>query len=212
MNSKDNEIKIMDQSCREFSKNLADKVPVPGGGGACALVGALASSLCSMSANFTTGKKKYAEYEEDIKNIIKENDRLRVRLLELVEEDAKAFEPLSKVYSLPKDYPNRQEKLDKATIDAAMPPLNMVKEITKVIDLLELELKIGSKLMVSDVGCGAYLAKAALEGAALNVFVNTRFLSDKEKALQLNKKVLDILDEFSDKAEKIGDTVRKELI
>ena len=80
--------KMMDKSCTEFAAELAAKASVPGGGGAAAYVGALAVALCSMVGNFTTGKKKYAEYEDDVRRMLAEGERVRVRLLEHVIEAA----------------------------------------------------------------------------------------------------------------------------
>ena len=85
--------KLMDKSCTAFADALAAKVSVPGGGGAAVYVGALGVALCSMVGNFTTGKKKYAEYEEDIQRMLAEGEEIRARLLELVDEDAEAFFP-----------------------------------------------------------------------------------------------------------------------
>ena len=92
-----------------FIENLSSVAPVPGGGGAAALMGGVASALCSMVANLTTGKKKYIDYEEDIQDVLKKTKILNDEILELIEEDAKAFEPLSKAYSIPKDDPTRDE-------------------------------------------------------------------------------------------------------
>ena len=94
--------KLMEKSCIEFADALAAKVSVPGGGGAAAYVGALGVALGSMTANFTTGKKKYAEYEEDIQRILAEGDVIRAKLIDLVFADAEAFEPLSKAYGIPR--------------------------------------------------------------------------------------------------------------
>ena len=88
--------KLVEKSCVEFAEALASKMPTPGGGGAAALCGALGTALCSMVGNFTTGRKKYAAVEEDIKVILSKAEKIRQRLLELADEDAAAFEPLAK--------------------------------------------------------------------------------------------------------------------
>ena len=107
--------KLMEKSCIEFADALAAKVSVPGGGGAAAYVGALGVALGSMTANFTTGKKKYAEYEDDVQRMLQVGDEVRLRLLELVDEDAAAFFPLSEAYGIPKEDPTRAERLEEAT-------------------------------------------------------------------------------------------------
>ncbi|MBR0094824.1 MAG: cyclodeaminase/cyclohydrolase family protein, partial [Synergistaceae bacterium] len=109
---------LVKESCERFSELLAEKLPTPGGGGAAAYVGALSAALCSMVGNFTLGKKKYAEFEEDVKEILLKAERLRLRLLSLVDEDAQAFSPLAEAYALPKDAPRRDEILEKALLNA----------------------------------------------------------------------------------------------
>ena len=203
--------KITDYSCHEFAGKLAAKVSVPGGGGAAALVGALSMALCSMAGNFTTGKKKYAQYEDELQAILKEAEGIRTRLLDLVEEDAKMFEPLSVAYSIPKEDPQRVEKLEKATIDAIVPPLEMMRQIKRVIELLERMKEIGSVIMISDVGCGAALAGAALKSASLNVFINTKSLQDRDKANSFEQEADSILDEYVVRAQNVFDDVNAKL-
>lgn len=118
--------KLTDLSCTAFAEVLASKAPVPGGGGAAALAGALGVALCSMVGNFTTGKKKYAAYEEDVQRMLAEGETLRARLLELVEADAAAFEPLSRAYAIPKEDPTRDAVLEEAALNACKAPMEMV--------------------------------------------------------------------------------------
>jgi len=205
------ETNITELSCREFSDQLAAKVSVPGGGGAASFVGALSMALCSMAGNFTTGKKKYAQYEDELEAILKESEEIRNKLLDLVEEDARMFEPLSKAYSIPKEDPDRSIKLEKATLDALYAPLEMMRQIKRVIELLERMKEIGSVIMVSDVGCGAALAGAALQSASLNVFINTKSLMDREKADQFDREADGILDEYVKRAQKIFEDVNDKL-
>ena len=176
---------MMDGSCTAFADALAAKVSVPGGGGAAAYVGALAVALGSMVGNFTTGKKKYAEYEEDVQRMLREGEVLRARLLALVDEDAAAFYPLSEAYGIPKEDSTRAERLEAATKAALAAPLEMMRCVARTVELLE-EMNVkGSRMLISDVGCGATLAAAALRAASLNVFINTKSLVDREFATQV---------------------------
>ena len=176
-------------SCSAFAQALASKAPVPGGGGAAAMAGALGAALCSMVGNFTTGKKKFAAVEADVQRMLAEADALRIRLMELVDEDALAFEPLSRAYAIPKDDPARAQVMEEATLNACKAPVEMVACCGKVMVLLEEMLEKGSKMLISDVGCGALLCKAAMESAALNVFVNTGTLRDRETAANMEREV-----------------------
>ena len=198
--------KLMDGSCTAFADALAAKVSVPGGGGAAAYVGALGVALCSMVGNFTTGKKKYAEYEEDIQRMLAEGEEIRARLLELVDEDAEAFYPLSQAYAIPKEDPTRAEVLERCTKHALAGPLEMMRQIARSVELLEEMQAKGSRLLLSDVGCGAACAAAALRSAALNVFINTNALTDRDFATRVEAEA-DALLAYVPRAEAVADAV-----
>ena len=84
--------------CDEFVTVLASKAPVPGGGGASALVGAVGTALGNMVGSLTVGKKKYAAVEAEMQELKAKADVLQKELLRLIERDAEVFEPLSKAY------------------------------------------------------------------------------------------------------------------
>lgn len=199
--------KLTDLSCTAFAEVLASKAPVPGGGGAAALAGALGVALCSMVGNFTTGKKKYAAYEDDVQRMLAEGEILRARLLELVEADAAAFEPLSRAYAIPKEDPTRDAVLEEAALNACKAPMEMVSCCGEALLLLEEMLEKGSRLLLSDVGCGALLCKAAMESAAMNVFVNTGSLQDRAVAVQMERQVDETLEKYLPMAERIAASV-----
>ena len=99
--------------CNDFVEILASKAAVPGGGGASALVGSIGVALGHMVGSLTLGKKKYAAVEEDIQRCQQKANSLAKRLLDLMDEDARAFEPLSKVYGLPHATPESLAKWEK---------------------------------------------------------------------------------------------------
>ena len=195
------------RTCEGFAEVLASKESVPGGGGAAALVGALGVALCSMVGNFTTGKKKYAEYEDDIQRMLKDAEILRTQLLDQVNADAEAFYPLSVAYATPKDDPKRVEILEAATVNACKAPMEMVRLCGKCIELLSEMLVKGSKMLISDVGCGALCCKAAMESAALNVFVNTKTLVNRDAADKMENEVNTLLDKYVPEATRIAQEV-----
>lgn len=203
--------KLVERSCEDFAAVLASKESVPGGGGAAALVGALGVALCSMVGNFTVGKKKYAAVEADIKTILQKAAELQTRLLELVDEDARAFAPLSKAYSIPKDDPDRNAVLESATLNACKAPMEMVSCCCEVIDLLEEMLNKGSVMLISDVGCGALCAGAALESAAMNVFINTGTLRDRKQAGEMERRLDAVVGKYRQKAAEIASEVQSRI-
>ena len=198
---------LTEKTCQEFTAELSANKPIPGGGGAAAMAGALAASLCAMAGNYTVGKKKYADVEEDVKEMLTECEELRIRLLNLVEADAEAFEPLSKAYSIPKDDPSREEKLEEATKNAIVAPLAMMDACADVIELLDEMLEKCNRMMISDVACGAILAGAAMKAASLNVFVNTRSLQDRLKASEYEMTADRLLEDYLPMSEVIAEEV-----
>ena len=105
-------------SCTEFVRVLASNAPVPGGGGAAALVGAIGTALGNMVGSLTVGKKKYADVEDEILLLKAKCDALQRELLEQIEADAEGFAPLAKAYGIPKEDPSRAETLEAATLVA----------------------------------------------------------------------------------------------
>lgn len=203
--------KMIEKSCADFAAVLASKAPVPGGGGAAALVGALGTALCSMVGNLTVGRKKYAQYEADVKRMLEKGAAVQKRLLDLVDKDAEAFEPLSKAYSISKDDPKHDETLEAATKFACEAPVEMMKACCEAIELLEEMLEKGSVTLVSDVGCGALCCAAALESASMNIFVNTKTLLDREAAAKLDDQADAMLREYMPRARKVADEVNRRL-
>ena len=179
---------MREYSIDKFLDELSSGAPVPGGGGASALMGAVASSLCSMVANLTTGKKKYAEYQGDIDRILATTATLTGEIAGLIEKDAEVFEPLSKAYAIPKDTEGRDEILENALRTASDAPYEIVAKTLEVADLIE-ELSVkGSRLAISDVGVAASACRAAATGASMNVYINTKLMKDREYAAAMNEK------------------------
>jgi formiminotetrahydrofolate cyclodeaminase len=196
---------------KQFTEMTSSKDPIPGGGGVSALVGSLAAALGEMVTNLTIGKKKYLEYTFELTDIRKELDLLRSNLLGCINKDAQAFEPLAEAYSLPKDTPGYEEKLEECLKTAASSPLLILKYACRVIDLDERLAVIGSKLSVSDAATSVMLAHGVLYGAYVNILVNTRLMKDEAYADQMNKEAVELLDEYSVKALNIYDDICKRL-
>lgn len=202
-------------SCEEFVDVLASKAPVPGGGGASALVGAIGMALGNMVGSLTVGKKKYADVEADIITLKEKATALQGEFLRLVEEDAKAFEPLSKAYGMPRA--TEEEKAEKARVmaivlkEACAVPMEIMEKCCEAIDVIEEFAAKGSALAISDAGVGVVFCKAALLGASLNVFINTKSMEDKEYAASLNEKADKMITDYSKKADEIFAAVNARL-
>ena len=173
---------MTEKSLGAFAADLASKAPVPGGGGAAALAGALAAALGSMVCELTLGKKKYAQYEEELRTVAGRAASLRTELLALIDDDAAAFEPLSRAYAIPKDAPERAAVMEEALKTACRPPMEMARRCAEAVELMSELSEKGSAIAVSDVGVGAQLARAALLSAGLNVRINAKTMADRDCA------------------------------
>lgn len=200
-----------DMTYTEFADALASKAPVPGGGGASALVGALGVALCSMVGNLTLGRKKYADVEADVIVMLEKGKVLQDKLLVLIEKDAEAFGPLAEAYSIPKEDPKRAEIMEKNLVAACAAPLDMMRCCCEAIELLEEMLQKGSVMLVSDVGVGAALCGAALKGASLNIYINTKSMTDRENADRINGETDDMLEKYAQLAERVYEEVARRL-
>ncbi len=190
-----------------FTAALASNQPTPGGGGASAAVAALGTALGSMVGNFTLGKKKYAAVEDDIKAILRECEDLQGKLLDCIERDAVAFEPLSRAYAMDKNAPGYEETMEKCLRDAASVPMEILRLACRAIELHAELLQKGSVMMLSDVGTGVVFCWSALYGAALNVRVNTKLMKDADYAAALNAEVQSLLDKYWKIADEVYETV-----
>ncbi len=200
----------INRSCREFVAALASSAPTPGGGGAAALVGAIGTALGNMVGALTVGKKKYAAVETELKSVMARCDTLQEALLSQVQADEDCFLPLAQAYAIPKDDPGRADALEQATLNACSAPLEILRLCAEAIDAIAVFAEKGSRLALSDAGCGAVLCKAAMQAASLNVWINTGALRDRAAAERLNEKVEAYL-ASCEKADRIFDRVRSAL-
>ena len=198
---------LSEYTCKEFVKKTGSSEPVPGGGGVSALAGALGIALGNMVGCLTKGKKKYAEYEEDIVALMKESDELQDRLLLLIDKDAEGFKPLAEAYSLPsgteEENAEKERVIEEASVLACNAPMEMMHLICRAIDIICEFAEKGSRLAISDAGAGAIICKGALQSASLNVFINTRGMKKRDVAEKLNREAEDMLIEYTVKADEI---------
>lgn len=198
---------FVNNTCTEFINALASKASVPGGGGASALVGAVGIALGNMVGNLTVGKKKYADVEADIMAVMEKADELQSELLYLVDQDAVVFEPLSKAYGIPKDDPNREKVMEDALKLACSVPMDIMRTCARAIELLDEFSQKGSALAISDAGVGVSFCKSALMSASLNVFINTKSMTDRDYASSIESEADGLLGKYCAMADSIYDSV-----
>ena len=194
---------MSDMTLAQFTGVLGSKSPIPGGGGAAALAGALGAALGAMVGELTLGKPKYAAVEEQMADLTARAKDLSQKLLALIDGDAEAFLPLSRAYAIPRDDPGRAEELERCLRLAAQPPMEMMRLCCQAIELMEGFAAMGSALAVSDAAAGAALCRGALYGAAVNVKVNTKSMADRACAAALNGEADRLTAEYGKRAEKV---------
>jgi formiminotetrahydrofolate cyclodeaminase len=171
-----------------LTERLASSDPVPGGGSAAALAGAMAAALVAMVAELTSGRPEYAAHDAAINELRVGALARRALLLELAEEDAVAYNSVVRARRMPKDSESerevRTEAMRSAMLDAARVPLRTAVVAAEVLELAERIAPIGNRNAVSDAGVAAQLASAALRGALLNVRINLPYLPADEALSQ----------------------------
>ena len=196
----------------DYLKEVASKAPIPGGGGARAVAGALSAALSSMVCNLTVGKKSYMAVEDDVKKILESMNSHIDSFLKLADKDAEVFYPLSQAYGFkPKDEKEKSEhekNMEKLLLDAAMIPLEVMKEARGMLDDIKFLAKNGSKLAISDAGVAVSLLRSAVSGAMMNVVINLKYMKDKKLAGELLDEASELLENTMEKA----DTVYREVL
>lgn len=188
---------MTDLTLNEFSEALASRASVPGGGGASALAGALAIALGNMVGNLTVGKKKYADVQEEILQANEEAEKLRKRLLSLIDADAAGFAPLAACYRMPTD--TEEEKIrrnacmQEALQAACQVPVQIMDACLESLQWIRLYEEKGSLLALSDAAAAALLCDSALQAASLNIRINVKSMDSAEKAAgyleEMNEKI-----------------------
>ena len=203
---------IKDNRIEEFLDALASQAATPGGGGAAAIIGAMGAALVSMVCNLTIGKKKYADVEADMKDVLGKAEALRLRLTAMIEDDAKAFDAVMGAYGMAKETEADKAARDQA-IQAALKlatdvPLACARAAREVIDLAAVASDKGNLNVISDAGVGVLAGYAALRSAALNVFTNARMITDKTFAEAKLKELNGLLAGAEGATEKAYGTVK----
>ncbi len=198
-------------SAADFVTQLASKAPVPGGGGAAALIGSMGAALGNMVVNLTSGKKKYAAYEEDLQRILRELTELQTTLLKYIDEDAVAFYPLSQAYGIKATTDDEKEQkqiiLQNALKEASIVPMKIVRACYLGLETQE-ELSVkGSTLAISDVACGVQALRTGLLAGRVNVMINLGMIKDQDFVTSTKSE----LDDLTERGVSLADRIFAEI-
>ena len=203
-----NEKKLIDLNISEFADLLASNSPAPGGGSAAALSAALGAALTNMVCALTIGKKKYAEHEDLAKEISKEVQKITAKLLENIDEDTKAYNAVSAVFSMPKDTEEqktaRKDAMESALKQAATVPCKVMDLCLEALKLTQKAIGRSNPNVLSDLGVAALTLNAGLKGAWMNVLINLSSIKDQNfvtEYKELGSKTLKAGEEIAESVE-----------
>lgn len=187
-------MKLTELSLKEFLVTLSGDSPAPGGGSVSALAGALSAALCSMVARLTLGKEKHREAWKDMERLRDAADSLSSRLLELVEEDSRAYNRVVAAFRIPKENKSAREKaLQSATKEAASVPMEILRAVAGLVDLVKTALDHGNPNCLTDAGVSLQLVRAAANGAAYNVRINLPGVKDHDFRSKMTSETSELL-------------------
>ena len=193
----------------EYLEVLASKAPTPGGGSAAAVYGAVGTALGEMVGNLTTGKKKFAIYEEEIQKILVRLQEARMDFIRLEKADEQAFEPLSEVYRMKAETDEEKKAKEECLKAAAQVPMEVMERAVSVMDDIEFLALNGSRLAVSDAGVGIQGIRSALLGAVMSVYINTKMMKDREYAETVNSQAELLIKKGTEQADRIYEIALK---
>ena len=199
----------------EYLEVLSSKAPVPGGGGASALAGALGHALGQMVVNLTVGKKKYAEVEE-MQEYLERLKTMQQEFLHLSDRDAEVFAPLAECYRLssatPEEKEHKETVMEEKLLDASMVPVEIMEKALELLEILDVLADKGSRMAVSDVGVAVQFTRTALLGAVMNVYINTKSMKNREKAEEINQGAKRMIKIGTSQADEIYEKVLAQLV
>ena len=183
----------IDEPLKKYLDEAASGASTPGGGSVAALAGALGAALTSMVCNFTVGKKKYADVEAEVSQILSEAEELRAKLQDLMVEDTQAYGQVSAAYGMPRETAEekaaRSEAIQKALKVAMQAPLEAAVCCHRVLKLNEPLVEKGNQNLISDVGVAVLLAESAMRSAILNVEINLSYIKDEKLCQETREKL-----------------------
>lgn len=203
--------RLIDMDLVKFCHVTASESPAPGGGSIAAYMGSLGAALGTMVANLTANKYRHDDRWIEYSDWAEKGKVYHEALLKLVDEDTNAFKKIMDAFGLPKacdeDKVVRSKAIQDATKYAIEIPLQTMKLCCDSMEVMLEMVKTGLESSLSDAAVGALAARTGVQGAYLNVRINTGSYKDKDfvaavikegaeieqKALAIEKQVMDIV-------------------
>ena len=194
---KDNQ-KLIDMNLEKFAFETASESPAPGGGSISAYSGAMGAALATMVANLSANKRGWDDRWEEFSSWAEKGISYQKELLELVDEDTKAFNQIMDAFKLPKenesDIKKRNDAIQNATKNAILTPFKVMQVSLDSMSVIKKMAEIGNPNSITDACVAALCARTAVRGAFLNVQINCLDYNDKSFVDDINKKGENILE------------------
>jgi glutamate formiminotransferase/formiminotetrahydrofolate cyclodeaminase len=172
------------EGLEQFIEKVASSSPAPGGGSVSAAAGALASALSSMVCRLTTGKKRFKDVEDELKQVLEKAETIKKQMQEFIIKDAESFDKVMDAFKLPRYTNEEKEKrnaaVQEATCGAIGVPLQVMEKALEALGIIKVVAEKGNPNMISDGGVSALMARTAAEGAYLNVRINLNSIEDQD--------------------------------
>lgn len=194
-------------SINSFITDLANPVYAPGGGAAAALSAALSSALVCMASSLTAVNPRFSVFLEELAASSEKLRALNTRLIALIDRDAEAFEPLSKVYKLPKDTEGYSQIRQAAVLYACSVPEDILHCISEISTVLAAIKDKCSPAILSDICCAAYLSVAAAKCAAVTVFSNANMIQGTDDARRIAGETTQLVEEICSVCESTASSI-----
>jgi glutamate formiminotransferase/formiminotetrahydrofolate cyclodeaminase len=178
------ERKLIDMTLKGFMNETASESPAPGGGSVSAYLGAVGVALGTMVANLSGHKRGWDARWKEFSDWAEKGKEIQNTLLQLVDEDTKAFNQIILAFGLSKkseeEKKSRDAAVQEATKNAILVPLKVMETAFSAFDLIKEMVIEGNPNSISDAGVGALAIRSCIKGAFLNVKINSAGLNDKE--------------------------------
>ena len=184
---------LKDLTIEEFAKVTASDAPAPGGGSVAAAAGSLAAAHAEMVANLTIGKEKYAEAENEMRELAEKGQAIREKLIADIQRDSSSFNLYMAALRMPKDTEEekaaRREAMQRGLKEAAVVPLSVAETAAEIFPLAEAAVARGNANAVTDGLVSAMMARTAVLSALLNVKINLNSIKDEAFRADMEKQV-----------------------
>jgi len=150
---------LVDMSLAAFMEECASESPAPGGGSVSAYMGAVGVALATMVANLSSHKRGWDERWEEFSDWAEQGKAIQERLLQLVDEDTRAFNEIMSAFSLPKKS-SKEQRARKAAIEAAT--LHAIEVPFEVMNVAYAGFEVAGAMRVW--GCWHYMPASKVPG------------------------------------------------